>query len=93
MVGVKTGNAEWGELMPYPQIYVKLTEEQRQAIEQSLDDPWLKGEMPVIEKIFDGKASPLEVVNLIKLAWRVGHLKGMVAITDLHNRIARIGEE
>lgn len=79
--------------MQEKEYYIELHPEQRQAIEQSLAEPWLKGEMPVIEKIIAGKASPLEIVELVRMAYRVGHLKGMTAIVDLHNRIAISWEE
>ncbi len=74
--------------MPEIEHYIALTEEQRQVIEQSLGDPWLVGEMPMIEKIIAGKASPLEIVLLIKRCFRVGYLKGVDAVVEQHNRLA-----
>lgn len=72
-------------------IPVKLTDEQRRFMEQSLGDSWLQFKMRDIELIIAGKATPLETIELIKMSFRVGYLKGMYAVIDMHNRVAGIG--
>jgi len=75
--------------MPEIEHYIALTEDQRQVIEQSLGDPWLVGQMPEIERIIAGKATPLEIVEIVKTCFRVGYLKGIGAVVEVHNRLAK----
>jgi len=75
-------------MMPKTDIYVELTDEQRQSIAGSMPDPWLAGQLPDIERIIAGKATPLEIIELINTTFRVGCIKGMSSVIEKHNQDA-----